>query len=88
VLLADGSAFRGAITTIPPEAADDEQALAYGETAPETIAPDAPGDAAFRRASDSPHRRVIVVDDGGNLLGLLCLDPSRTRFCQTPGSSD
>jgi hypothetical protein len=28
-------------------------------------------------------RRVIVLDEDTALLGLLCLNESRTRFCQT-----
>jgi len=77
VLLADGPRFRGAVTAIPAEAGAEEPALG-------TIAPDAPAAVAFERTVASRHRRVIVVDGGGNLLGLLCLDPTRTRFCQTP----
>jgi hypothetical protein len=29
---------------------------------------------------------VVVLDDEDDLLGLLCLNPSRTGFCRTPGS--
>jgi CBS domain-containing protein len=83
VLLADGSSFVGAITAIPDGARDDEQASAYSEQAPETIAPDAPAEVAFDRALANPHRRVIVLGDEGELLGLLCLNSRRTQFCQT-----
>jgi hypothetical protein len=31
---------------------------------------------------------VIVLDEDDNLLGLLCLNPSRTGFCQTPDAVD
>jgi hypothetical protein len=48
------------------------------------IPPTASGDSAFRRASASPHRRVIVLGDDRELLGLLCLNERRTGFCQTP----
>jgi CBS domain-containing protein len=84
VLLADGSRFRGAVTAIPADADGAEAAIDYADAEPETISPDAPATVAFERAAASPHRRVIVVDDEGNLLGLLCLDATRTRFCQTP----
>ena len=46
----------------------------------------ASADEAYARAAASPTRRVIVLDDDHNLLGLLCLNQSRTGFCQTPGS--
>jgi CBS domain-containing protein len=87
VLLADGRVFKGAVTALPTEAAPTEPAVAYAEQAPETIPPEASADEAFARAAASPNRRVIVLDDDHNLLGLLCLNQSRTRFCQTPGSS-
>ena len=86
VLLADGSVFKGAVTALPTEAAPTEPAVAYAEQTPETIPPEASADEAFARAAASPTRRVIVLDDDHNLLGLLCLNQSRTGFCQTPGS--
>src|SRR5262245_52761971 len=69
VLLADGHRFRGAVTAVPAEAAGSEAALAYAETNPDVISPDAPAAIAFERAAASPHRRVIVLDDRHNLLG-------------------
>jgi CBS domain-containing protein len=87
VLLADGGKLVGAVTAIPDGAAADERALRYADPDPETISPDEPALAAFDRAAASPHRRVIVVGDDGSLLGLLCLNLSRTRFCQTPDST-
>jgi len=86
VLLADGRAFKGAVTRIPDEAESTDRALPYSEASPETIAPDAPDDEAFERADASLNRRVIVLDDENNLLGLLCLNAARTGFCRTPGS--
>ncbi len=83
VLLADGRAFRGAITALPNDALADETAIVHAEPHPETIAPTESAEVAFRRASAAPHRRVIVLDDDGSLLGLLCLNRSRTQFCQT-----
>ena len=81
VLLADGRVFKGAVTALPEDAAPAEPALAYAEQDPETIPLDASDDEAFARASASPNRRVIVLDDDRNLLGLLCLNQSRTGFC-------
>src|SRR5215472_12221787 len=82
VLLADGRVFKGAVTSLPAEAAPTESALAYAEQDPETIPPDASDEEAFARATASPNRRVIVLDDERNLLGLLCLNQSRTGFCR------
>jgi CBS domain-containing protein len=87
VLLADGGRFLGAVTAIPAGAAADERALDYADADPETISPGEPALAAFDRAAASAHRRVIVLRDDGSLLGLLCLNASRTRFCQTPDST-
>jgi hypothetical protein len=87
VLLADGPSFRGAVTAIPAAAADADAALAYADASADTIAPGAPTETAFERAMASPHRRVIVLDDDRNLLGLLCLNAKRTGFCQTPSRS-
>jgi len=83
VLLSDDRRFVGAITAIPSNASDDDAAVAYADTKPETISADAPSGVAFEQAFASPHRRVIVLGDDGALLGLLCLNASRTRFCQT-----
>jgi CBS domain-containing protein len=82
VLLADGRVFKGAVTSLPAEAAPTESALSYAERDPETIPPDASDEEAFARATASPNRRVIVLDDERNLLGLLCLNQSRTGFCR------
>jgi len=83
VLLADGEAFKGAVTHVPEEASPRDRAVTYVDTDAETISPDASADEAFERAKASPTRRVIVLDEDDNLLGLLCLNASRTRFCET-----
>ncbi|HEY3961379.1 MAG TPA: CBS domain-containing protein [Gaiellaceae bacterium] len=83
VLLADDRRFRGAITAIPDGAVGDEPAVAYADSSPETIAPTETAEFAFERATATPHRRVIVLGDDDQLLGLLCLNVSRTNFCQT-----
>ncbi|MES1248078.1 MAG: CBS domain-containing protein [Actinomycetota bacterium] len=82
VLLADADVFRGAVTHIPDDAAADAPALAYADPDPETIAPTEPALTAFERADASPQRRVIVLDDDGALLGLVCLNKNRTGFCR------
>jgi CBS domain-containing protein len=87
VLLAEHGKLVGVFTALPAAAGENEPARNYADANPETISPSAPAQSAFRQAAASPHRRVVVVDDDGGLLGLLCLDASRTRFCQTPGST-
>jgi CBS-domain-containing membrane protein len=86
VLLTDGRAFKGAVTHIPPDAPPRDRALAYADDRIESISPNASADEAFERTSASPSRRVIVLDDARNLLGLLCLNANRTRFCGVPGT--
>jgi len=83
VLLVDGEKFAGAVTAIPVGAAPTDLAHGYRDENPETIEPEASAEDAFARATASPNRRVIVLDDEGNLLGLLCLKQDRTGFCQS-----
>ena len=88
VLLADGGAFKGAVTHVPADASPRDRALSYIDPAAATIFPDASADEAFERAAASPSRRVIVLDEDDNLLGLLCLNQSRNGFCRKPGTVD
>jgi CBS domain-containing protein len=81
VLLADGRVFKGAVTRVPADAAPEDRALTYADADPDVISPHASADEAFDRANASPNRRVIVLDDDRNLLGLLCLNRARTGFC-------
>jgi len=81
VLLADGPTFRGAVTELPESAGDDEPALRYAAEA-ETIGADEPGETAFERANASPHRRLVVLGEDRELLGLVCLNSRRTGFCK------
>ena len=86
VLLADGQTFAGAITDLPRDAPAEQRALDFADRQPETIGPDEPASIAFARAAANPHRRIVVLDDDARLVGLLCLDASRTRFCGATGS--
>jgi CBS domain-containing protein len=85
VLLADGATFAGAITDVPPDAPPDQRALDFADREPDLIGPDEPESVAFARAAANRHRRVVVVGDDSKLLGLLCLNEARTRFCGAPG---
>ena len=83
VLLADGPAFKGAVTHVPPYAAPGDRALDHADENPEIISPHASADEAFERAAASRNRRVIVLDDDRNLLGLICLKRDRSGFCRS-----
>src|SRR5262245_36793435 len=85
VLLVDGARLAGVITDLPTEAPAEFGALAFADVQPDTIGPDEPASAAFERTASSPYRRLVVVDDQKHLLGLLCLNESRTRFCGATG---
>jgi CBS domain-containing protein len=84
VLLTDGQTFVGAITDLPRDAVAAQRALDYADPSPETIGPGEPASTAFARTAANPYRRLVVVDDDAHLLGLLCVNESRTRFCATP----
>ena len=82
VLLADGHRFRGAISELPAGADPAALALEFAERRPDTIAPTESAAAGVSRW----RRRIrtaasIVLDAGENLLGLLCLNVTLTRFC-------
>jgi CBS domain-containing protein len=88
VLLADGDSFRGAITEIPDDAAADAAAITFADRDPESIPPSASAEAAFELTARNPYRRVVVLDEGRTLVGLVCLNEARTRFCGVPSRSE
>jgi hypothetical protein len=81
VLLADGERFCGAVTEVPAEAEPDAPTLEFADRSPATIGPTESAAAAYAAAAANPQRRAIVLDDRRNLLGLLCLNATLTRFC-------
>lgn len=81
LLLAEGKIFRGAIASIPEDAAPDSLAREFADPTPETISPTESAAVAFEVTARNPQRRVVVVGDDGILLGLVCVDRARTRFC-------
>ena len=84
LLLADeNNLFRGAVAEIPAGAAEQEAAIDYVLADPEILSPAGPASQAFETAARNPLRRVVVLDEGGGLAGLVCLDRSLTRFCGT-----
>jgi CBS domain-containing protein len=81
VLLADDGVFRGAIAELPDDAVRDEPALPFADASPTFLRPDDTATTAFSVTEAHPHRRVVVLDEGNALVGLVCLDQTRTRFC-------
>lgn len=81
VLLADDGVFRGAVSEVPGDAPADAAAREFALSELPTIAVDDTAEAAFERASLEPLRRLVVLGDGDELLGLVCLNSARTRFC-------
>jgi CBS domain len=81
VLLTDGATFGGAITEIPDDVPADAAAAVYADPDPESIAPSESAERAFELAARHPHGRLVVLDERRNLVGLVCLDGTRTRFC-------
>jgi hypothetical protein len=81
VLLADGPRFRGAITAIPDDAPDEQDALRFADQRPESLRAGEPAQTAFDVTAKNPHRRVIVLGDEDELVGLVCLNEARTNFC-------
>jgi CBS domain-containing protein len=81
VLLADGDRFRGAITALPAAADPEAAAVDFADLQPPSIAVTASSDDAFAAAAAHPNRRLVVLDDEGALLGLVCLNADRTHFC-------
>ena len=87
VLIADGERFCGAVTELPADADDDAAALEYADAEPESLSPTATAEEAFARTAAHPSRRVVVLGDDRTLVGLVCLDETRTRFCGRPSRS-
>jgi hypothetical protein len=81
VLLADGEVLQGAITEIPDDAPPDAAAVTFADPNPESIAPTESARVAFEVTARNPHRRVVVIDERSALVGLVCLNETRTRFC-------
>ena len=81
LLLAEGKRFRGAIADIPDDADPQSPASDFADLAPETISPSESAAVAFEVTARNPQRRVVVVDDDGILLGLVCVDRTLMRFC-------
>jgi CBS domain-containing protein len=86
-LLVDGDSFAGMVhrdaLSAADAAADAAPALALAATDPPRVTPSMPlPDAVAILDAVGSRRLVVFADDGDTLAGLLCLDESRTSFCQ------
>jgi CBS domain-containing protein len=84
-LLVDGDAFAGAVDRhrVSSDLADTAPARDVA-TSGDVIAPDAPMSEAVARLEARATDRLVVLE-GPNLVGLVCLTKDRDGFCQ--GSS-
>jgi len=80
LLLVDGSRFRGAVTTIPDDAEQDVPALGFADESPQTATSDLSVTEALERLDQRPNGRLIVLD-GEDLAGLVCLTSDGKDFC-------
>jgi CBS domain-containing protein len=64
-----------------PADADSEQPVGGFAVVGETIEPDRPMVAALELMARVDQERLAVVDAGGGLLGLLCLNRKHGHFC-------
>lgn len=84
VLLADGTAFRGAIDrdAIDPEAAAGTPAAQYANSNIPTVTPATSIADAVELLERSHEPRLVVLDeDGQTLRGLLCFNRGSASFC-------
>ena len=80
LLLVDGSRFSGAVTSIPEDADRDAEALDFAEESPLTATEDMSVGEALERLQRRPNGRLVVLD-GEDLAGLVCLTSDGRDFC-------
>lgn len=73
-----GTLVRG---DLPLLGSDSTRALGFAVLRGRTVSPDVAATAAMCTMLESGQRRLAVVDEGGALLGLLCLKRRLTGFC-------
>ena len=87
LLLVDGRRYHGAVTAIPDDAAPQDAALGYADASAPVVAEGTPVSEALERLEHRPNGRLIVLD-GDDLAGLVCLATDGVTFCgSTPSSS-
>jgi len=73
-----GTVVRG---DVPNTASDAQQAVCFAHLTGRTVPATAPADAVLQWLVARQQRRLAVVDDGGLLMGLLCLKAQGPGFC-------
>jgi CBS domain-containing protein len=73
-----GTLVRG---DVPAQAEASAAALPYATTRGRTVGPDEPADSVRAKMLASGVRRMVVVDEHGSLVGLLCLKRDLSGFC-------
>ena len=87
LLLVDGSRFYGAVTAIPDDAAPQDAAIGYVDASAPVVAAGTAVSEALECLEHSPNGRLVVLD-GDELAGLVCLATDGVTFCgSTPSSS-
>ena len=68
-------------TDLRAEYGDTDLALTYSRLSGRTVAVDLPAETARKFLMALGQRRLAVMDEGGMLVGLLCLKSRLTGFC-------
>jgi CBS domain-containing protein len=83
-LLTDGTVLLGAVERgdLPDDVADDRPAANFARRPEHVIGPDRPAEEALARLDSEGVSRLIVLDENERtLLGLVCMDATRSHFC-------
>jgi CBS domain-containing protein len=83
LLLVDGSRFRGAVTEIPDEAVPERRAIEFVDDSAPTVAESTPVSQALEQLDERSSGRLVVLD-GDELVGLVCLARDGVTFCGSP----
>jgi len=80
LLLVDGRRFRGAVTAIRDDASPQDAAVGYIDGSAPVVSEGTPLSEALERLEHRPNGRLVVVD-GDDLVGLVCLAKDGVTFC-------
>jgi len=86
LLLVEDTRFRGAVTAIPEDAAPDAPAVGFVDPSAPVVTQDQPVSEALAGLERRASGRLVVLD-GDELVGLVCLAKDGLTFCGTPGST-